>query len=175
MSDEEKNKGGRPTDYRVQFNKQAYHLALLGATDKDLAAAFDVSESAINAWKIAHPKFQKSIKAGKEKADGRVAKALFHRAVGYSHPAVKIVADAKTGAHVAVPYVERYPPDAVAGIFWLKNRRPDLWRDKQHVEHEGAVGVGVLAVPVQPQAEQWASLAAKQQSELMAPKAPLPS
>ena len=26
-------------------------------------------------------------------------------------------------------YIERYPPDTASAIFWLKNRRRDLWRD----------------------------------------------
>lgn len=30
-------------------------------------------------------------------------------------------------------------PDTTAQIFWLKNRRPDKWRDKQDIEHSGGV------------------------------------
>ena len=29
--------------------------------------------------------------------------------------------------------------DTTAQIFWLKNRRPDLWRDKQQIEHSGEI------------------------------------
>ncbi|BBI32355.1 transposase [Cohnella abietis] len=32
-------------------------------------------------------------------------------------------------------------PDTTAQIFWLKNRRPDKWRDKQEVNHSGSVDV----------------------------------
>ncbi len=34
-------------------------------------------------------------------------------------------------------------PDTTAQIFWLKNRRPDLWRDKreQEISHNGSVSV----------------------------------
>ena len=32
-------------------------------------------------------------------------------------------------------------PDVTAQIVWLKNRRPDKWRDKQDVEHSGGIGV----------------------------------
>lgn len=121
----------RPTRYRDEYEGQAYHLALLGATDADLARAFDVDISTVERWKTRHPAFRGALKKGKDSADGMVAKSLFRRALGYSHKAVKIVADAKTGAEHIVEYVERYPPDTVACIFWLKNRRPDLWRDKQ--------------------------------------------
>ena len=34
-----------------------------------------------------------------------------------------------------------YPPDTTAGIFWLKNRKPAEWRDKQEVEHSGNVTI----------------------------------
>ena len=27
-----------------------------------------------------------------------------------------------------------YPPDTLAGIFWLKNRKPKEWRDRHEVE-----------------------------------------
>lgn len=118
-------------------------MTLLGATDKELAQAAGVSEVTINAWKREHPDFLKSLKDGKAVADANVAKSLYRRALGYAHPAVKILAVARgnnQGSDVEqVPYVERYPPDTVAAMFWLKNRRPDLWRDKQDVEHSGTV------------------------------------
>ena len=130
---------GRPTDYRTEYNEQARKLCLLGATDAELGDFFGVTERTINNWKDEHPSFFQSIKAGKVKADAIVAHSLYHRAIGYKHDAVKIltVADGNNmGSHVeAVPYVERYAPDTAAAIFWLKNRRPDVWRDKQEHDH----------------------------------------
>ena len=41
--------------------------------------------------------------------------------------------------------VKDVAPDTTAQIFWLKNRRPDKWRDKQDVEHSGQIG-GVTIV-----------------------------
>ena len=67
--------------------------------------------------------------ASLDAAFAEVAEKLFRRATGYSHEAVKIVADAKTKEQHIVPYVEHYPPDTTACIFWLKNRRPEAWRD----------------------------------------------
>lgn len=142
---DEKRSVGRPTVYRDEYAEQATKLCLLGATDADLADFFDVSETTINNWKDARPEFLESIKEGKRIADATVAQSLFKRANGYEHEAVKIVADAKTGAQHVVPYVERYPPDTVAAIFWLKNRRPDLWRDKQSIEHSGKIDVTKLS------------------------------
>ena len=103
-------------------------MAKLGATDKDLADAFDVTEMTINRWKSDHPAFLLSLKSGKHFADAEVASKLFHRATGYEHPDVDIkVVD---GQIVITDLVKHYPPDTTAAIFWLKNRRPDLWREK---------------------------------------------
>lgn len=138
-----KNEGGRPTLYKPEYDKQAYHLALLGATDADMARAFGVADSTIDRWKSEHEGFSGSIKRGKDEADANVAKSLYRRALGYSHKAVKILAVSQgnnAGSVVEeVPYVERYAPDTVAAIFWLKNRQPDKWRDKKDVEHSGTV------------------------------------
>ncbi len=135
---------GRPSKYRPEFAKQATKLCLLGATDAELARFFEVSEATLNTWKKAHPEFLEALKTGKEEADAQVAKSLFRRALGYSHPATKIFADPKTGSEHVVHYVERYPPDTVACIFWLKNRQPDKWRDKQHHEHEAGASLAAL-------------------------------
>lgn len=133
-----KHPGGRPTDYRASYADQAYNYTLLGATDKLLAEFFDVSEQTINTWKQKHPKFLESIKRGKGIADATVAASLFHRANGYSHKAVKFFSH--EGIISQQEYVEHYPPDTTAAIFFLKNRRPDLWRDKQSHEHSGVDG-----------------------------------
>lgn len=165
----------RPTAYRDEYARQAYHLALLGATDVDLAAAFDVDVSTVERWKNRHAAFRGALKKGKAQADANVAKSLYRRALGYSHKAVKIVADARTGAEHIVDYVERYPPDTVAAIFWLKNRRPDLWRDKQSHEITAPQGTGVLAVPVPIDAEAWADVARRQQAALTKPETGAPT
>ena len=139
--------GGRPSRYRPEYADWAEKMAKLGSTDSDLAAAFEVSEVTINNWKKAHPEFSLSLKKGKELADAEVADKLFKRATGYSHQAVKIVANANTGQEHIVPYTEHYPPDTTAAIFWLKNRQRDKWRDKVDTEVTGKDGAP-LAPPV---------------------------
>lgn len=138
-----KAKIGRPSSYRAEYAQQAVKLCRLGATDKELAGFFGVAESTLNLWKRNHPAFSEALKEGKEAADAEVAERLFRRATGYEHKAVKIVADAKTGAEHQVEYVERYPPDTTACIFWLKNRRPDLWRDRIDNTHSGPNGAPI--------------------------------
>lgn len=128
MKDAKSKKGGRPSLYRPEYPEQARKLSLLGLTDVEMAKYFDVSEQTFNAWKKAHPEFLESLKAGKENADSNVAASLYHRACGYSHPAVKIMQ--YEGVPIEVPYIEHYPPDTAAAFIWLKNRQPGRWRDK---------------------------------------------
>ncbi|MBY4947010.1 helix-turn-helix domain-containing protein [Cupriavidus respiraculi] len=128
----------RPSSYKPEFAEQARKLCLLGATDKEMADVFGVSETTLNNWKTAHPEFLVSLKAGKDEADANVADRLYQRAMGYSHPAEKIVVVA--GAIERVAYTEHYPPDTTAAIFWLKNRKKREWRDKIDHEMTGADG-----------------------------------
>lgn len=136
--------GGRPSKYKPEFAEQAKQLTDLGATDRELAVFFKVAESTLNLWKLEHHEFSESLKLGKEMADRRVEQSLYHRARGYSHEAVKILMT-KDGDVYREEYVEHYPPDTTACIFWLKNRQPQLWRDKQEVEHTGLTGAEALA------------------------------
>lgn len=120
---------GRPTKYKAEYAKQAAKLSELGATDREIADFFEVNEATVHRWKHTHPEFCESLKVGKEAADDRVEQALYRRALGYSHDAVKIINVNGVVAHEQ--YVEHYPPDTTAMIFWLKNRRKEVWRDKQ--------------------------------------------
>lgn len=127
-------KPGRKSPYQPEFAELARKVCLLGATDEQLGEVLKVSRRTILNWRKQHPDFDAAIAAGKDEADARVADALYQRALGFSHPdeEIKIVANEV----VRVPTVKRYPPDTVSCIFWLKNRRPDLWRDKHEVAHQ---------------------------------------
>lgn len=134
------NRGGRggQSKYRPEFAEQAKKATDAGFTDREIAELFGVDESTVNRWKFAHVEFAQALKVGKEPADERVESSLYRRALGYSHDAVKIFQ--YQGQEVVVPYVEHVPPDTTACIFWLKNRRPDLWRDRVVNEHTGKDG-----------------------------------
>jgi hypothetical protein len=129
---------GRPSRFKPEYVTQASKLCQLGATDRELADFFNVSESTIHQWKISHPEFSESLKLGKESADARVAQSLYRRAVGYSFDSEKIFND-KTNGIVRTPCVEHVVPDVTACIFWLKNRKPQEWRDVKSHEHNGTI------------------------------------
>lgn len=145
----DRHPGGRPTAYKEEYAKQAEKLCQLGATDQEIADFFEVSVRTIYRWKADHDEFCQSLKSGKEVADERVERSLFQRATGYEQDEVKIFMPANAEAPVYAPYRAKIAPDTTACIFWLKNRRPDLWRDKVQQEHSGEVGFN-LTIHGQP-------------------------
>lgn len=136
---------GRPTKYDPKYNEIAKELCLLGKTDEQIAEAFGVHFNTINIWKKKHPLFKVSIMDGREFADGRVAKSLYHRAIGYEHDDVHV--SAYQGDVTLTPIRKHYPPDTQAASLWLRNRQPKLWRDKTEINHEvnGVVEVRNIA------------------------------
>ena len=132
-----KHPGGAPkgsgSKYDQRYVKQAVKACQAGFTDKELADLFGVCPDTIQVWKLDHPEFSLALKSAKSPADDRVERTLYHRAIGYSYNAVKIHYD-KDAGWVEHDYVEHVPPDPACMIFWLKNRRPEQWRDK--IEHD---------------------------------------
>ena len=131
----------RPSVYSADLNETVRKLALLGATDKEMADILGIAESTFHKWKIDHPVFSESITRGKVIADSEVAERLYQRALGYSHKAVKIFNS--EGIPLVVDYVEHYPPDTQAASLWLRNRQPKKWRDKVDHEHSGELTIHV--------------------------------
>lgn len=133
-----KPKEGRPTKYDPKSNEQVEKFARLGATDAEIADFLGIVESTLNEWKKQYPEFSESIKRGKSISDSNVADRLYQRAMGFEHDSeeIKVVSIGKNeGSQIErVPIRKIYPPDPTAAIFWLKNRRPKEWRDKQEID-----------------------------------------
>lgn len=127
---EEKDKGGRPTSFKTEYLTATYKLCELGATDKDLAAAFNVTRRTICGWKKKYPEVFAHIKSGKDDANEKVKNALYHRALGTSVEETKIatfegqITDSKK-------IKKHFPPDVTACEIWLINRDPENWKSRQ--------------------------------------------
>jgi len=129
---------GRPTDYDPERHVRiAHQLALLGLTNDEMEPVLGIGHGTFVRWLKRHAEFRSAVKDGREAADARVGQRLYERAMGYSHPAVKILQ--YEGAPVIVPYTEHYAPDTAACIFWLKNRQRQQgrWRDRVNTELSG--------------------------------------
>ena len=91
-----------------------------------------------------------TLKRGKEVVDVEVENALLKRALGYTYTETtkERGVNPETGKVELITtkvVTKEVVPDTTAQIFWLKNRRPDLWRDKQNVELSGEVASNPFA------------------------------
>ncbi len=120
--------GGQPTKFNKEVRRQIKILALKGFTDAEMASVVGVTETTINNWKIAHPKFFESLKDWKAQADYEVERSLYERATGFV-----VKKDINVDGEV-ITLENQLPPDPTSMIFWLKNRKKDEWADRQGVE-----------------------------------------
>ena len=105
-----------------------------GFTDAFLAELFAVSIRTIHYWKDKHPDFGAAIQEGKDAFDTEhVECALLKAAKGYTY--TETIKELKEGKLVVTKEIVRdVKPDTGAICFWLKNRRPDRWKDKHEFE-----------------------------------------
>lgn len=120
-----------------------------GLTDEQIAANMGITRSTLNEWKKKYSDISDTLKRGKDIVDIQVENALLKRALGYTYieTTQELVDDydphtgLKTGSHMEVTktVTKEVQPDTTAQIFWLKNRKPDTWRDKRDVGIEGTL------------------------------------
>lgn len=142
-------KRGAPSRYHSGMDEEAYNLALLGQTDEEIAETLCVPISTFYRWKAKKRSFREAIARAGARADAEVAAKLRERAMGYSHPAVKIFMPPGASEAVKVDYVEHYPPDVAAASLWLRNRQGGKWRDKTDVQHSGTISLEAWVLEAQ--------------------------
>lgn len=112
-----------------------------GLTDEQIASNIGITRSTLFEWKKKYSDISDTLKRGKEIVDIQVENALLKRALGYQYKEVKTEeyeTEDGPGKRVTTTMKE-VAPDTTAQIFWLKNRRPEVWREKQNVELSGEV------------------------------------
>nr|DAK78402.1 MAG TPA: terminase small subunit [Caudoviricetes sp.] len=106
-----------------------------GLTDEQIAHNMGIRRSTLADWKTKYTDISDALKKGKEVVDVEVENALLKRAKGFEFTETKIEQSPKDGRKVTI--IKRLvPPETAAAIFWLKNRKPEQWREKQ-VEQGG--------------------------------------
>lgn len=78
-----------------------------GLSDVQIASNMNISRSTLNEWKKKYSDISDTLKKGKEIVDYEVENALLQSAL---------------------------KGNVTAQIFWLKNRKPNEWREKREVE-----------------------------------------
>lgn len=125
-----------------------------GLIDKQIAHNMGVSYTSLREWKNQFPAIAEALRKGKEVVDREVENALFKSAIGYTQTIRKPVkvrdVEYDPGTGRKVREVERWvaveeeihvPPQVTAQIFWLKNRKPDQWREKNDLTLTPSNGV----------------------------------
>lgn len=115
-----------------------------GLTDEQIAKNLGISKDTFYKYKKKYADFSDSLKRGKEVIDIEVENALLKRALGYKYDEItkELIKDKKTGKEellVTKVVTKEVLPDTTAQIFWLKNRKPEEWRDKKDIEHSGNI------------------------------------
>lgn len=113
-----------------------------GLIDKQIAHNIGVTEQTLNNWKKKYPSLFESLKRGKEVIDRQVENALLKRALGYEYEEVKMIVEKDENGNEKKrqeKVIKKVIPDTTAQIFWLKNRKPEQWRDRRDIEHSGQI------------------------------------
>jgi len=110
-----------------------YQLALKGATNRDLAEAFDVSIKTIEFWNRTNPEFRMAVRRGGMLALGQVAESLFRCALGYEYEEDQVIT--YKGVNVDVVRVKKYAkPNAWAAYKILSLKDREHWHDTATVD-----------------------------------------
>lgn len=134
-----------------------------GLTDEQMAQKMGIVPSTFYAWILKYPEISDAIKNGKEPVDIDVEDSMVKLALGHYVTVKKPMKvrtekrlkkkdkdgrEYETGVIVEehIEYVDEQvyiPPNVTAQIFWLKNRKPEQWKDKR--EQVVSTKDGVLA------------------------------
>lgn len=137
------NKGGRKGKYQEWLTPEGLlkieGWARDGLTDEQIARNIGITPKTLYEWKNRFRELSEALKKGKEVVDRQVENALLKRALGYSYEEVtherKYNKEKDEIELVPVKVVtKQVAPDTTAQIFWLKNRRPDKWRDRKELD-----------------------------------------
>ncbi|WP_110954773.1 helix-turn-helix domain-containing protein [Anaerosinus massiliensis] len=121
-----------------------------GLTDEQIATNMGIKRQTLYEWIKKYPVISDTLKKGKEIVDRQVENALLQKALGFKEIVTRAIKVKEVlydnGKRISekehIEYADDevfVPPETTAQIFWLKNRKPDVWRDKKDVAMSGEI------------------------------------
>ena len=118
-----------------------------GLIDEQIAEKMGIGIRTLYEYKEKYPQFSQALKRNKEVVDAKVEKALLKRALGYDYEETKATMTDKGSKSKRIERTTKHAqPDTTAQIFWLKNRKPDEWRDNDNNDAEDKLKTVVEAM-----------------------------
>ena len=102
-----------------------------GLTDEQIAKNIGISRASLYEWKKKEVDIFDALKKGKEVIDFEVENALLKRALGYEYEE-----ETYENGILTKKVKKQVPPDTTAQIFWLKNRKPNNWKDRIETDED---------------------------------------
>lgn len=130
---------GRPSAFENIDLSLAYRFAKAGLVDEQIAELLGISIRTYYDYKTAHPEFSQALKEGQEDPKARVKRALYQRAIGYTHEEEKIFCH--EGKIVRASTMKHYPPDPKCIEFYLINKVGEEFKNISHVNASGSVNL----------------------------------
>lgn len=134
------SKGGRIGKYHEWISEDGLLMieswARDGLTDEQIASNIGIAPGTLYEWMKKFPEIREAIKKGKRPVDIEVENALLKRALGYEYEEVKTLIEEVDGKKKKKieKTVKHVPADVSAIIFWLRNRKGLIWRNRDAVE-----------------------------------------
>lgn len=128
-----------------------------GLTDEQIAKNMQISTSTYYDYRKKYVEISEALKKGKEIIDYKVEDSLLKKCFGYNAKVKKNVkvkrVEYNDDGYKSNEYEEiievydevHVPADTTAQIFWLKNRKPEKWREKQEsINNNDDEGVTII-------------------------------
>jgi hypothetical protein len=121
--------------YHPDLNPRVYKLSLLGMSNDEVGSVLGITSATFKRWMYDYPNFTKALASGREDADANVARSLYQRAIGFSHPDIELKVVSLGGGEGSrvekVEVTKIYPPDPNAALQWLRYRQRQKWSENQ--------------------------------------------
>lgn len=120
-----------------------------GLSREEIAHNMGINRKTLTEWEKKYPPIGNALSRAREVADIIVENALYKKCIGYNatvkklHKLRRVEYDPETGRKTReydelVEGIEEVhvPADTTAQKYWLGNRKPDTWKDKQITEEK---------------------------------------